>query len=244
MPIRRLVTRAIADSTPAPATAAAAVPEPFGMFPPEVARALRERAVHRCWRDGEVVLPSDRVVPWILTVVQGKLRMAATLEDGREVFFRWHGPGEMAGMISAISDLPLPVDAVAYERCETLHVPREVLLEMMLGDGRVALAVARLNARHTYDTVNLLRMNHEASLQARVLGVLRHLAVVNGTRQAPGAMSLPVSQRDIAAALGASRQRVNAELKALEQAGHIRQGYNHVILLEPVAAPGPARSTH
>jgi len=210
--------------------------QPFGMFPPEVAFVLRQTAVHRCWQEGEVVLPADRVVPWILTVVQGKLRMAATLEDGNEVFFRWHGPGEMAGMISAISDLPLPVDAVAHGHCETLHVDRERLLDMMLRDGGVALAVARLNARHTYDTVNLVRMSHEASLNARVLGVLRHLAMVNGTREAPGAMSVPVSQRDIAAALGASRQRVNMELKALERAGHIRLGYNRIILFEPVAA--------
>lgn len=205
------------------------------MFPPEAAHALRQAAVHRCWRDGDVVLPADRVVPWILTVVRGKLRMAATLEDGHEVFFRWHGPGEMAGMISAISDLPLPVDAVAYDHCETLHVERERLLDMMLRDGGVALAVARLNARHTYDTVNLVRMSHESSLSARVLGVLRHLAMVNGAREAPGAMSVPVSQRDIAAALGASRQRVNMELKALEHAGRIRLGYNRIILFEPAA---------
>lgn len=218
--------------------------EPFGMFPAEVAQTLRRHAVHRCWRDGDVVLPADRVVPWILTVVRGMLRMAATLEDGRDVFFRWHGPGEMAGMISAIADLPLPVDAVAHDRCETLHVERELLVDMMLRDGGVALAVTRLNARHTYDTVNLVRMNHESSLSARVLGVLRHLAVVNGTREAPGAMALPVSQRDIAAALGASRQRVNAELKALEQAGLIRLGYNRIILFEPAARAPSARMTH
>src|SRR5262249_45705025 len=127
----------------------------------------------------------------------------------------------------------------AHDRCETLHVEREVLIDIMLRDGGVALAVARLNARHTYDTVNLVRMNHESSLNARVLGVLRHLAVVNGAREAPGAMSVPVSQRDVAAALGASRQRVNAELKALEQAGHIRLGYNRVILFEPADAPRP-----
>lgn len=219
-------------------------PQPFAAFPPAVAQTLRAAAVHRCWRDGEIVLRADRVVPWVLTVLRGKLRMAATLEDGRDVFFRWHGPGEMAGMISAVADLPLPVDAVAHDHCETLHVERELLLDLMLRDGAVALAVARLNARHTYDTVNLVRMNHESSLHARVLGVLRHLAVVNGTREAPCAMSLPVSQHDVAAALGASRQRVNAELKALEQAGHIRLGYNRVILFEPALKAPPGGRTH
>jgi len=234
----------LASSRPSALAPRASTQEPFGVFPSEVARALRQSAVHRCWRDGDIVLPADRVVPWILTVVRGKLRMAATLEDGRDVFFRWHGPGEMAGMISAVSDLPLPVDAVAYDSCETMHVEREQLIDMMLRDGGVALAVARLNARHTYDTVNLVRMSHESSLNARVLGVLRHLAMVNGTREARGAMSVPVSQRDIAAALGASRQRVNMELKALEHAGHIRLGYNRVILFEPSPGTAGAPRTH
>ena len=214
------------------AVADAAAPEPFGMFPPEVAAVLRRSAVHRCWREGEVVLPADRVVPWVLTVQRGKLRMAATLEDGRDCFFRWHAVGEVAGLISAVSDLPLPVDAVAFEHCETMHVERERLLALMQRDGAVALAVARLIARHAYDTVNLVRMIHESSLGGRVLGVLRHLAEVNGRPEAPGLRSLPVSQNDIAAALGASRQRVNAELRALERAGQIRLGYNRVLLVD------------
>jgi CRP-like cAMP-binding protein len=213
----------------------------FSMFPPGVAKALSRLAVHRRWSNGSIVLPVGRVVPFVVTLVRGRLRMAATLDDGRDVFFRWHVPGEPAGLISAVSDLPLPVDAVAFDDCETLQVDREILLEMMRADGNVALAVARLLAKHTYDTVNLVRMRTESNLNARVLGVLRHLAVVNGSPQGPAAWSLSVSQRDIAGAVGASRQRVNAELRALEQAGHIQLGYNHILVIGGlVASPPPA----
>jgi CRP-like cAMP-binding protein len=169
--------------------------------------------------------------------------MAATLDDGRDVFFRWHVAGEPAGLISAVSDLPLPVDAVAFDDCETLHVDREILLEMMRADGNIALAVARLLAKHTYDTVNLVRMRTESNLNARVLGVLRHLAVVNGTPQGPAAWSLSVSQRDIAGAVGASRQSVNAELRVLEQAGYIQLGYNRILVIAGLSADLSAPSS-
>ena len=212
----------------------------FAMFPLEVARTLARFAVHRCWSDGSIVLPAGRVVPFVVTLVRGRLRMAATLDDGRDVFFRWHVPGEPAGLISAVSDLPLPVDAVAFDDCETLQVDREILVEMMRADGAVALAVARLLAKHTYDTVNLVRMRTESNLNARVLGVLRHLAVVNGSPHGPAAWSLSVSQRDIAGAVGASRQRVNAELRALEQAGHIQLGYNRILVIGGPWANPPA----
>jgi len=207
------------------------VSEPFAGFPVEVARRLRQAAVHRCWSNGSIVLPVGRVVPWVMVLTHGRLRMAATVEDGREVFFRWHVSGEAAGLVSAVSDLPLPVDAVAFDDCETLHVEREVLLDMMRADGNVALAITRLIAQHLYDTVHLVRMRTESSLNLRVLGVLRHLALVNGTSHGPAAWSLSVSQTDIASAVGASRQRVNAELRALEQDGHIQLGYNRVIVV-------------
>lgn len=204
---------------------------PFSMFPDGVAAELRRRAVHRCWSDGTVVLPRGHVVPWVMTLVRGRLRMAATFEDGHEVFFRWHVPGEMVGLISGVGDLPLPVDAVAFDDCETLHLEREALLQMMLDDGQVALAVARIVARHAYDVVDLVKVRHEPTLNARVLGVLRHLALVNGRPHGPAAWSLAVSQHDVASAVGASRQRVNAELRALEDAGHIQLGYRRVIVV-------------
>ena len=66
-------------------------------------------------------------------------------------------------------------------------------------------------------------------------------ATVNGSPHGPAAWSLSVSQRDIAGAVGASRQRVNAELRALEQAGHIQLGYNRILVIGgPVANPGMA----
>jgi CRP/FNR family transcriptional regulator, cyclic AMP receptor protein len=203
----------------------------FSMFPPDVAKKFCHAAVHRCWSNGSIVLPEGRVVPWVMTLVRGRLRMAATLDDGRDVFFRWHVPGETAGLISAVSELPFPVDAVAFDDCETLHVDREMLLAMMRADGNVALAVARLVAKHAYDTVNLVRMRTESTLNARVLGVLRHLALVNGSPHGPAAWELSVSQRDIAGAVGASRQRVNTELRLLEQAGHIQLGYNRILVI-------------
>ena len=212
------------------------------MFPPEVARLLCDAALHRCWSNGTVVLREGEVVPWVMTLVRGRLRMASTLEDGRDVFFRWHVPGETAGLISAVSDLPLPVDAVAFDDCETLQVDRQILLDMMRADGNVALAVARLVAKHAYDTVNLVRMKTESTLNARVLGVLRHLAMVNGSPHGPSAWDVSVSQRDIAGAVGASRQRVNAELRALEHAGHIQLGYNRVLVIGAGWAPAPAPS--
>lgn len=215
----------------------------FSAFPAEAATALRAMAVHRCWSNGSVVLAKDRVVPWVMTILRGRLRIAASAE-GQEVFFRWQMPGETVGLASAVSDLPLPVDVIAFDDCETLHVDREALLKLMRSDADVACAAARQVAVHAYDLVHHLTARTEQTLTARVLGVLRHLALLNGAPAGASAWTLALSQQDIASAAGASRQRVNVELRTLERAGLIKLGYRHVVVLGTPANDDSIASDH
>lgn len=220
---------------------AGAQPEPFGIFPPATAAALRAAGVHRCWKDGESILPRGAVVPSVMAVLRGRLRIAAAAELGHEVFFRWQQPGEIVGLASAVSGLAFPVSAVAFDACETLEVEREVLLDCLRSNAEAALTAARLLASHAYDLIHLVTLRTEQTLTGRVLGVLQHLALLNGQPAGAEAWSLEISQRDIAAALGASRQRVNTELRTLERAGLIRLGYGQVLVLSmsgPPPSPG------
>jgi CRP-like cAMP-binding protein len=84
---------------------------------------------------------------------------------------------------------------------------------------------------------NLIVARTAHTLSARVLAVLEHLAVVNAVPQANGERVLPVSQTDVAHAVGASRQAVNEALRGLEKTGHIRLGYRSVVFPAPSKAP-------
>lgn len=194
---------------------------------------MREKAVHRVWTNGTVVLAKGQVVPWVMTILKGRLRIAAMSEEGHEVFFRWQMAGETVGLASAVSDLPLPVDAIAFDDCETLHVEKEAVLELMRSNASVACAAARHVATHAYDLIHHLTARTEQTLTARVLGVIRHLALLNGVPFGTADRTLAISQQEIASAVGASRQRVNVELRTLEQAGLIRLGYRHVVVIAP-----------
>jgi len=215
----------------------------FSTFPAEAAAALRDMAVHRCWGNGSVVLAKGRVVPWVMTIIRGRLRISASAE-GQEVFVRWQMPGETVGLASAVSDLPLPVDVIAFDDCETLHVDREALLELMRSDANVACAAARHVAVHAYDLVHHLAARTEQTLTARVLGVLRHLAQLNGSPAGPSDRTLSISQQEIASATGASRQRVNVELRRLERSGLIKLGYRHVVVRGTAADDDSIASDH
>ena len=204
----------------------------FAAFPAAQAETLRRLARHRRWRNGAVVMSYGNVVSGVLGITQGRLRITATTNDGNEVFFRWYHPGEVAGLLSAVDRLPSPVDAVAADDFEALEVDREVLIATLRTDAAMGAAVSRILARHAWDVCNLVTARTAHVLTERVFGVVSHLARVNGKRREDGGWELAISQKDIAEAVGASRQRVNLELRALEDDGRIRLGYGHIVLLE------------
>lgn len=199
-------------------------------FSPEVAQALHASGVRRAWTDGCTVFERGVPVTRVQIVLTGRLRITSSAELGHEVFFRWQQPGEIVGLASAVSGRPLPVDAIAFDNCETLQIERDDLLTLLRSDARVAMVAAELLAGYAYDLIELVTVRTEQTLTYRVLGVLRHLAQLNGQTLRPGSRVLAISQADLAAAVGASRQRVNAELRTLAQDGLIELGYRQLIV--------------
>lgn len=212
-------------------------PPLLGAFPPEAVEALRAAAVRRAWIDGSTVLARGELVQWVQVVVRGRLRVTGLSDAGDEVFFRWQGPGEIVGLASAVSGRPLPVEIVAFDGCETLQVARDTLLAVLRADARAAMAAAELLAGYTYDLIELVILRTESTLMQRVLHVLRHLALLNGRQERPGTWTLAITQTELAAAVNASRQRVNAELRALERDGLIELGYRRVRVHGVAARP-------
>ncbi len=208
-----------------------------GGLPSALAEPLLRMGSHRIWENGSTLLSRGRVVPCVHYVLRGRLRITAAAVPEHEVFFRWQQQGEVVGLVSAVSGRPFPVDAVTFDDCETLQVERDALLAHLRSDVVAAMAAAELLANYTYDLIDLVAVRTEQTLTARVLRVLRHLAQLNGQPEGPGSYSLSISQADIAAAVGASRQRVNAELRTLEREGLIELGYRQ-LLVHGVPAAG------
>lgn len=210
-------------------------PAGIDVFAAATAAALRQIAVRRRWRAGDVVMRGGERVPAVLLVTAGRLRLAATSIDGQEVLFRWIARGEFVGLAALMADEPFAVDAVAAEDGEALHFEAARFAALLRSDAEAALVVARIIARHAHALTDLVLALAAHSLTSRVLVVVRRLAAQSGHRVGDGVV-LEVSQKDVAMAVGASRQRVSLELRRLEQAGVLRLGYKHIVVVGPPLA--------
>ncbi|WP_227740880.1 Crp/Fnr family transcriptional regulator [Delftia tsuruhatensis] len=132
-----------------------------------------------------------------------------------------------------LGNAPVPVDLVADGDVEVLVLPRQPLLDFLERDAPACLAVARLLSLRVNGLLDTIFISSEDTLHARVWATLQVLAAENG-QPLPGAGGrtlLRISQGDLSHVVGASRQRVNEELRKLQAGGSVRLGYRWIEVL-------------
>ena len=201
-------------------------------LPAQSARKLREIGIRRSYRDKQMLQQRGDSARHILVLLSGHLRSVAYTAGGTEQLTRWLEPGEFSGFSSVLGDAPVPVDLVAVGDVEVLIVPREPLLEFLAGDASASLAVARALSLRINELFDIVFIRAEDTLGSRVQATLQRIADENGVHRANRTV-LRISQGDLALAVGASRQRVNGELRKLQAEGKVRLGYRRLEILGP-----------
>jgi CRP-like cAMP-binding protein len=160
----------------------------------------------------------------LLLVGEGRIRLAVTTEDGRELSVRHAAAGDLLGEIAMLDEGLRSADAVALVPSLVHVLRRSQFLTLLarypeLGLGAIALLCRRL--RETTDQLEGIALFPIDVRLARFL-----LVSLKGREAAPGKrvpLDMAMSQGELAQLLGASRPKVNAALGALEAAGAIRR---------------------
>ena len=195
-------------------------------------QALRRIGVQRRYRDRQIVQQRGDSAIHALIVLCGRLRSTAYSIEGTEQLMRWMEPGEISGLSSVLADAPVPVDLVAEGATELLLLPREPLLDLLVHDARTCLLMTRVLSLRVNELFDIVLARASDTLSARVWATLQRLALENGKRVDDGRTALQMSQTDLALAVGASRQRVNEQLRQLQRSGRVRLGYGRLEIIE------------
>jgi CRP-like cAMP-binding protein len=159
---------------------------------------------------------------------------SATLESavGRKVTIRQLQAGSHFGEIAALSNTPRSLAITAETDGLLAECPAEALIELMLGNGTFATAVAR----HLSLTVVSLtdRVFELAALEVRfrIYAELLRLAA-HGEQTAEGVLVKNAPTHDaIAATTGTQREAVTREMRFLANAGVVKQSKRELLILD------------
>lgn len=171
-------------------------------------------------------------------VVQGRVRIFVMGDDGRELWVRILGPGEIVGEMAIFENLPRSASVEALERTLTLEMHREVLFECLQRSTTLALSLLQaMSARLRSSTVETEKM---ASLTVveRLMRRLRQLAEWSGKPVSDGVrVMVPTTQQELATMVGTSRESINRALVQLRRQGKVRLEKGWIVLLNEEVRP-------
>ena len=195
----------------------------FSKLSPSLRQAILERAQVRRVHDGAQVTSRGTAATEWCGVALGAVRIGSVSLAGKQVSLTYVEPGSWFGDIALFDGLPRTHDATAHGATTLLVVRKPDFKALLAAHVELYDALLRLNCRRLrlmFDAVEDLATRPLAARLARQLLLLaRSYGVAEGAEIRIG---LALAQEDLAQLLGASRQRVNQELKAFEREGALR----------------------
>lgn len=193
---------------------------------------ILSRAVVRRHKDGTVLSSrGDAAQDWI-GVARGAVRISSVSLSGKQVTLTYVEPGLWFGDIALFDGMPRTHDATTHGETTLLVVRKADFRELLEKHVELYDALLRLNCRRLrlmFDAVEDLNTRPLASrLAKQILLLARSYGLTQGDEIRIG---LQLAQEDLAQLLGASRQRVNQELKSFEREGAVRVEPTRLVVL-------------
>jgi CRP/FNR family transcriptional regulator, cyclic AMP receptor protein len=204
----------------------------FAKLSPALRQAILECALVRRLHDGELLAVRGTPAQEWCGVAHGAVRVSSVSLAGKQVSLTYVEPGAWFGDIALFDGLPRTHDANAHGSTTLLLVRKPDFQNLLGAHIELYDALLRLNCRRLrlmFDAVEDLNTRPLAARLARQLLLLaRSYGVAEGDEIRIG---LALAQEDLAQLLGASRQRVNQELKGFEREGALRVEPTRLVVL-------------
>jgi CRP/FNR family transcriptional regulator, cyclic AMP receptor protein len=170
----------------------------------------------------------------LYVVVSGIVRIYLTAEDGREATINLLEEGEVIGEMALLDGLPRSAGAAALTDSRLIFVPRDPFLALLDESTRLARQIIltlceRLRAANAQVDQAIFH-----DLRHRLLVLLRQIALIHGRVESDMAVvELEMTQGMLAQMLGASREAVNKQLRALAKEDKIAVEGHQIRVFKP-----------
>jgi CRP/FNR family transcriptional regulator len=179
-------------------------------------RYLAERSRRRTIDKGQILFTEGDVSDSVLVLISGHMKVLVYSKDGGEFIVNTVAPGETIGEVGVLSHGPRSATVQATEASVVLSLPGSVIIDLIRQRPELAIAL----------------LERLSDMVRRITGVATELVFLDLKQRVARFLLLRASadppigrstltQAEVAASIGASRQRVNACLREFEKLGWI-----------------------
>jgi CRP/FNR family cyclic AMP-dependent transcriptional regulator len=211
---------------PAPAA------DPYAPLQDATLRAIAATGIVRTYPKNAVLINEGDRGDTLYVVISGRVKVYASNEAGREVVIDFHGPGEYVGEMS-LDGSPRSASVMTVAPTTCAVVDRAQFREFIRAHPDFALHLVHKlihRARLATENVKSLALS---DVYGRLVRLLTTLA-----RDVDGRLVVPerMTQQEIAARVGASRDMISRLLKDLVGGGYVALEDRHIVLLRKLPA--------
>jgi len=185
----------------------------FAALPPDVLAALGEHATVRSYERNELLFSQGEASNELFVVQTGRIAIATKASDGRESVLAVLEDGQLFGELPLFDDAPRSADARALSDSQVVVLEYEPVRAVLRERPELLWVAVQLLSQR-------LRATDEALADAVFLDVpartAKRLLELAGDADE---FKLPVTQEELAAMVGASRERVNKALALFGRLG-------------------------
>ena len=193
---------------------------------------LAANAQTRVVEAGETVFFKDDPSTNLVAVVSGGVQIRTVSEDGKELLLNAMRAGEMFGEIGAIDGGERTGDAVAVERTELLTIDRRFFLDVIERNPAFCKSLLVLLCSRIRATSQQAEDLALLDLKIRLAKKLVALAETRNDAAGDGGTVLRLTQREVGAMMGTTREAINKHLNAWAKDGLISLGRNEIVIVD------------
>jgi len=173
---------------------------------------------------------------FVAVVLEGRVKIVVSADNGGESVLGVRGPGTLVGELAALDPGPRLGSAVALEPVEARVLTADDFRAFLAGHPGAALELVRMLVGRLREA-DRRRMEFGAyDVGRRVALVLAEMATDAGAGamdRKPAAVVVQLTQQELAAMVGASRESVARALATLRDRGVLTTGRRSITILQP-----------
>ena len=192
---------------------------------------------------GEVIFHRGDPGDALYIVLTGRVKISSPSDTGVEAILTTLRPGEWFGALALLDGAPRSASATVVDATDTLILPRDRFRQLVDDEPSIRDHVHTALAEELRRLTRHVEELHFLDIAGRLAARLIRLAEEQGVERDDGAVRLdgPITQGEIAAMVGSTRQSVNKLLGQLVDDGLIRIERDAILILDLAALRRAAR---
>ncbi len=198
----------------------------FSSLSPSLRHDILRCAFVKRFQDGDLICARGEPPEQWIACAKGAVRVSSTTLTGKQITLTYVEPGIWFGDVAIFDGDRRTHDAYAHGPTTILCVARADFQKILSQHPELYEALLKLQARRIRLLFGQVEDLNTLPLRARLAKQVGHLVRSYGVPSLSSndewRITLQLAQEELAQLLGASRQRVNQELKTMEREGVIR----------------------